>query len=529
MPLISRFKILLVIFIITLSLSTLLYFPRLSIAQKSVILAEPVTTISKSLLPIVNSSQRFVFPYVDKIIENQTTARPWLGVEGVNISPSITKVLGLKETGGFLVTTVIPSSPAEKAGLRGAEDSKLANVNGVKIKLGGDIILKIDNNNITKNDGISAYIHKAKKVGDNLNLTIFRDGQIREMNLTLGKRLDFFTYENPALGAKIQYPSDWKKEVKDVSTVDFFSPKENNSDRYLENLGIEVSSLSQSMTLDEFTSHQIDFLNQSFPNFKIIDSKVTTLAGNPAHKVVFNYGGEQQQHIPLFKIIQIWMIRDNKIYIITSGAEFNKYSKYLPIIQKMIDSFGISNFLTYENSTLGVKIQYPSDWKRAESNSNITFTSPLASNSDRYREKLELKVNSLLQNVTLDEYSSAVIKKLKESSANFRILEVATTTLAGNPAKKMVFTSGEGQNNLKVVEIWTINDDKAYSIQYSSEAQKYSKYLATIQKMVNSFEINSGQFVGLGIPGLILPPLGIPFSPSSPEQMSLSGNVTILA
>ena len=80
----------------------------------------------------------------------------------------------------------------------------------------------------------------------------------------------------------------------------------------------------------------------------------------------------------------------------------------------MIDSFGISNFLTYENSTLGAKIQYPSDWKRAESNSNITFTSPLASNSDRYREKLELKVNSLLQNVTLDEYSSAVIKKLKE-------------------------------------------------------------------------------------------------------------------
>ena len=93
----------------------------------------------------------------------------------------------------------------------------------------------------------------------------------------------------------------------------------------------------------------------------------------------------------------------------------------------------------------------------------------------------------------------------------------------------MVFTSGEGQNNLKVMEIWTINDDKDYSIQYSSEAQKYSKYLATIQKMVNSFEINSGQFVGLGIPGLILPPLGIPFSPTSPEQMSLSGNVTILA
>ena len=508
----------------------MLYFPRLSIAQKRAILAEPVTTISKSLpLPIVNSSQRFVFPYVNKIVENQITARPWLGVEGVNISPSITKVLGLKETGGFLVTTVIPSSPAEKAGIRGAEDSKLANVNGVKIKLGGDIILKIDNNNVTKNDGISAYIHEAKKVGDNLNLTIFRDGQIREMNLTLGKRLDFFTYENPALGVKIQYPSDWKKEVKDASTVDFFSPKENNSDRYLENLGVQVDSLSQNMTLDEFTSHQIDSLNQSFPNSKIIDSKMTTLAGNPAHKVVFNYGGEQQQHIPLFKIIQIWMIRDNKIYIITSGAEFNKYSKYLPIIQKMIDSFGISNFLTYENSTLGVKIQYPSDWKRAESNSNITFTSPLTSNSDRYREKLELTVNSSLHNVTLDEYSSAVIKKLKENSANFKILEIATTTVAGNPAKKMVFTSGEGQNNLKVMEIWTINDHKAYLIQYSSEAQKYSKYLATIQKMVNSFEINSGQFVGLGIPGLILPPLGIPFSPSSPEQMSLSGNVTILA
>jgi hypothetical protein len=57
-------------------------------------------------------------------------------------------------------------------------------------------------------------------------------------------------------------------------------------------------------------------------------------------------------------------------------------------------------FLTYENnSTLGVKIQYPSNWQRIESEDNaqgVLFLSPSESNSDRFLESFSVSSNSLL-------------------------------------------------------------------------------------------------------------------------------------
>jgi eukaryotic-like serine/threonine-protein kinase len=39
------------------------------------------------------------------------------------------------------------------------------------------------------------------------------------------------------------------------------------------------------------------------------------------------------------KAMQIWTLRGDKAYLITYKAEPGKYSRYLPIIQKMVDSF----------------------------------------------------------------------------------------------------------------------------------------------------------------------------------------------
>ena len=39
------------------------------------------------------------------------------------------------------------------------------------------------------------------------------------------------------------------------------------------------------------------------------------------------------------------------------------------------------------------------------------------------------------------------------------------------------------------MDIWTIKDDRVYVINYIVETEKYSSYLPTIQKMVDSFEI----------------------------------------
>ena len=56
-------------------------------------------------------------------------------------------------------------------------------------------------------------------------------------------------------------------------------------------------------------------------------------------------------------------------------------------------------------------------------------------------------------------------------------------------AHKIVFTATDSiKHERKAMQIWTVKGDNAYLITYKAEPGQYSKYLPTIQKMVDSFQ-----------------------------------------
>jgi S1-C subfamily serine protease len=61
-------------------------------------------------------------------------------------------------------------------------------VNGRQMELGGDVIIGVDNNSIRKIDDLLSYLEREKQVGDNITLSIVRDGQVQTVNLTLASR-----------------------------------------------------------------------------------------------------------------------------------------------------------------------------------------------------------------------------------------------------------------------------------------------------------------------------------------------------
>jgi S1-C subfamily serine protease len=123
---------------------------------------------------------------VPSLITTGSFQHPWLGIAGRDMTPGIADYLGLDEPRGFLVMNVVAGSPAEKAGiLTGSED---AVIDGMQVRLGGDVIVAIDNNTVRKIDDIVAYVETEKSVGDGLKLTILRDGQTMEIIATLGAR-----------------------------------------------------------------------------------------------------------------------------------------------------------------------------------------------------------------------------------------------------------------------------------------------------------------------------------------------------
>jgi hypothetical protein len=157
-------------------------------------------------------------------------------------------------------------------------------------------------------------------------------------------------------------------------------------------------------------------------------------------------------------------------------------------------------FKTYENSTYGILMQYPADWKKVEprefsqtSNFNIIvgFLSPKESavyKSPPAALSVGIQNLSPSQSIAADQYSSAQINFIRQQA---RVLESNTIDLKGNNntlAHKIVYINNEGQ---KIMQVWTIKGNKAYHITYAANETRYADYLPPVQKMIDSFKIIS--------------------------------------
>jgi len=95
----------------------------------------------------------------------------------------IASAMNINITYGWLITATMSGGPAEKAGLHGG--SQNAQVEGTTIRIGGDIILAMNGTQIINGDALSTYLEEHTQPGDNLTLTIKRNGNPTLLNVTV--------------------------------------------------------------------------------------------------------------------------------------------------------------------------------------------------------------------------------------------------------------------------------------------------------------------------------------------------------
>ena len=120
------------------------------------------------------------------LIRDGGIRHPWLGVSGVDIDYELAEIRGLNSTKGFLIVSVIEGSPADIAGLMGTETRQM--VDGRDVPMDGDIIIKIDGEMVRKIADILVHLQMEKTIGDEMALTILRDGEIIDKTIFLGER-----------------------------------------------------------------------------------------------------------------------------------------------------------------------------------------------------------------------------------------------------------------------------------------------------------------------------------------------------
>jgi 2-alkenal reductase len=139
-----------------------------------------------------NSGVGFAIPVniVQKVapalIQNGTYDWPWLGVRGSSLDLGTIEAMQLPVDRGAYLWQIIDGGPADKSGLVGA--SRTVEYDGRPVDVGGDVVTAIDGQPVGSFDDLLIYVSLNGAPGQEVTLTILRDGKYRDVKVVLEAR-----------------------------------------------------------------------------------------------------------------------------------------------------------------------------------------------------------------------------------------------------------------------------------------------------------------------------------------------------
>lgn len=110
---------------------------------------------------------------------------PYLGLSSLdNISLMVMEELGLSDSNGAYVTSIVSNGPADRAGMRAGNQP--TSIDG--LYRGGDWIIAIDGIRVRNFDEFLTYLVMNKRPGETVTLTIVRDGKQMDVQVKLDRR-----------------------------------------------------------------------------------------------------------------------------------------------------------------------------------------------------------------------------------------------------------------------------------------------------------------------------------------------------
>ncbi len=128
---------------------------------------------------------------VPALIATGRFPHPYLGVSGFGLSPELVQAfrevdLDVPLDRGILVVEVDPDGPAASAGLHGGD--RIERIGELEIPLGGDILLAINGQPVNNFLELTLYLEGETQVGEDVELTVFRNEDTLRITVTLGER-----------------------------------------------------------------------------------------------------------------------------------------------------------------------------------------------------------------------------------------------------------------------------------------------------------------------------------------------------
>lgn len=333
------------------------------------------------------------------------------------------------------------------------------------------------------------------------------------------KILNILPYDNIALGIRLIYSPNWKfyeeripSSTNTLEEVDkiLFIPASYNVINEIEHLEIIIDRRSaETQSLTSAVDQRIKLLQDNLIKFKLNDRSNSSNFKNiqPSYEINYSYGDPEYG---IIKTKEILTMQNNKLYYITYYTAKEHQSKYLHIIDEIINSIKIYDTVHYSNIDLGFTLQYPSDWNKEEYledeylEKSVVFSPPYnyTFNEWDFSEKnFAISVNTNFGKNNFEHLIKQIddIKLIdaENPSYNFSMLKsddkfgIKTSLDNTVDAYKIEFTYAKENSVYKTMQIYTMldNDSKLYNITYTVEFENYDRYLPIIKEIIDYLKI----------------------------------------
>jgi S1-C subfamily serine protease len=122
---------------------------------------------------------------VEQLRDDGEAEYAYIGVETSLLYPQLADRLGIDADTGALLARVLPGGPADDAGLEAGRE--MIDFQGQEVPSGGDVVVAVDDEPIRTRSDLPRII-SLHAPGDEVTLQVVREGEEREVEVTLGER-----------------------------------------------------------------------------------------------------------------------------------------------------------------------------------------------------------------------------------------------------------------------------------------------------------------------------------------------------
>ena len=153
---------------------------------------------------------------------------------------------------------------------------------------------------------------------------------------------------------------------------------------------------------------------------------------------------------------------------------------------------GQKKSLTYDNASLGLKFQYPTEFgEPSQGNGGVSFIFDKPDDGNFAFDKLSVFIVDLKDNMTLKQYIREYTSQ--QASVDYSTLKINETKLSGLPAITATYERAPPVSKSpiweKVQTTYTIKDNTVYQIYYGTAPEIFDERLPQVNDVVKSFQI----------------------------------------